>query len=124
MKVTNGHRHVFHEKRIFSVLELETLNKDQIMANSMRTACRHFRAHLMPFRSSDVTNVISGKTAITPSFLKLKTSKPKLIPDVISNEANHKNDMILQNNGRKTSFKNVTMVTKNVAYLYLSNSER
>ena len=35
-----------------------------------------------------------------------------MIHDVISNDSNHKNDRILQRNGRKTSFKNVTMVTK------------
>ena len=35
-----------------------------------------------------------------------------MIHNVISNEANHKNDRLLQRNGRKTSFKNVTMVTK------------
>ena len=35
-----------------------------------------------------------------------------MIHDVISNESNHKNDRFLQRNGRKTSFKNVTMVTK------------
>ena len=32
--------------------------------------------------------------------------------DVISNDTIHKNDRFLQRNGRKTSFKNVTMVTK------------
>ena len=35
-----------------------------------------------------------------------------MIHDVISNETNHKNDRFLQRNGLKTSFKNVTMVTK------------
>ena len=35
-----------------------------------------------------------------------------MILDVISNETNHKNNMFLQTNGRKTSFNNVTMVTK------------
>ena len=35
-----------------------------------------------------------------------------MIHDFISNEANHKNERFLQRNGRKTSFKNVTLVTK------------
>ena len=35
-----------------------------------------------------------------------------MILDVISNDANRKNDMFLQKNGRKTSFKNISMVTK------------
>ena len=79
----------------------------------MRTAWRRLRATPTHFRSRDVIDVILGKTAITPSFCKLKTSsKNKMIHDVISNETNHKNDRFLQRNGRKTSFKNVTMVTK------------
>ena len=79
----------------------------------MRTAWPHFRTTPIRFRSGDVINVIFGKTAITPSFFKLKTSsKTNLIHDVISNETNYENDMFLQKNGRKTSFKNVTMVTK------------
>ena len=53
-----------------SVFELET----KIMAKSVRTAWRHFRAPPTHFRSRDVINVIFGKTAITPSFFKLKTS--------------------------------------------------
>ena len=82
----------------------------------MRTAWRHFRAPPTHFRSRDIINVIFGKTAITPSFFKLKT---KLILDVISNEINHKNDMFLQKNGQKKSFKNVTMVTK-MLHVYIS----
>ena len=86
----------------------------------MRTAWRHFRAPPTHFRSRDIINVIFGKTAITPSFFKLKTpSKTKLILDVISNEINHKNDMFLQKNGQKKSFKNVTMVTK-MLHVYIS----
>ena len=46
----------------------------KIMANSMRTAWRHFRAPPTHFRSRDVINVIFGITAITPLFFKLKTS--------------------------------------------------
>ena len=43
-----------------------------------------------------------------------------MIPDVISNDPNHKNDTFLQKkNGRKTSFKNVTMVTK-MLHVYIS----
>ena len=42
-----------------------------------------------------------------------------IITIVISNEPNHKNDMFLQNNGRKTSLKNVTMVTK-MLHVYIS----
>ena len=42
-----------------------------------------------------------------------------MIHDVISNDANHKNDRFLQRNGRKTSFKNVTMVTK-MLHVYIS----
>ena len=57
-----------------SVFELETSCKDKIMANSMRTAWRHFRAPTTHFRSCDVINVVFGITAITPLFLKLKTS--------------------------------------------------
>ena len=83
------------------------------MANSMRTAWRHFRADPTHFRSRDVINVIFGITDITPSFFKLKNSiKTKLILDVISNDPNHKNDTFLKRNGRKTSFKIVIMVTK------------
>ena len=76
------------------------------MANRMQTAWLHFRASPKHFRSRDVINIIFGKTAITPSFFKLKTSsKNNLIPDVISNETNHKNDKFLKRNGRKTSLK-------------------
>ena len=72
------------------------------MANSMRTAWRHFRAPPTHFRSRDVINVIFRKTAITPSFFKLKTSsKTNMIQDVISNDANHKKDRFLERNGRK-----------------------
>ena len=50
----------------------------------------------------------------------LKTSsKTNMILDVISNDPNHKNDAFLQKNGRKTSFKNVTMVTK-MLHVYIS----
>ena len=42
-----------------------------------------------------------------------------MIHDVISNETNHKNDRFLQRNGLKTSFKNVTMVTK-MLHVYIS----
>ena len=42
-----------------------------------------------------------------------------MIHDVISNDTNHKNDSFLQRNGRKTSFKNVTMVTK-MLHVYIS----
>ena len=70
------------------------------MADSMRTAWRRLRATPTHFRSRDVINVIFGKTAITPSFFKLKTSsKTKMIHDVISNETNHKKDMFLHRNG-------------------------
>ena len=70
------------------------------MANSMQTAWRHFRAPLTHFRSRDVINVIFVKTAITPSFFKLMTSsKTKMIHDVMSNDANHKNYRFLQRNG-------------------------
>ena len=48
--------------------------KTKIMDNSMQTAWRHFRAPPTHFRSRDVINVIFVKTAITPSFFKLKTS--------------------------------------------------
>ena len=37
----------------------------------------------------------------------------------ISNGPNHENDRFLQNNGRKTSFKHVTMVTK-MLHVYIS----
>ena len=93
------------------------------MAIGMQTAWPHFRASPTHFRSRDVINIVFGKTAITPSFFKLKTSsKTKLIPDVISNETNHKNDRFLKRNRRKTSLKNVSY--KNVACLYLSNGAR
>ena len=39
--------------------------------------------------------------------------------DVISNGPNHKNGMFLAKNGRKTSFKNVTMFTK-MLHVYIS----
>ena len=42
-----------------------------------------------------------------------------MILDVISNGAIHENDRFLQNHGRKTSFKNVTMVTK-MLHVYIS----
>ena len=90
------------------------------MANSMRTAWRHLRALPTHFRSRDVINVIFGKTEITPSFFKLKPQvKSKMILDVISNDPNPKNDIFLQKNGRKTSFKNVTLVTK-MLHVYIS----
>ena len=87
----------------------------------MRTAWRHFCAPpTMHFGSRDVINVIFEKTAIAPSIFKLKTSsKTNMILDVISNDPNHKNDTFLQKNGRKTSFKNVTMVTK-MLHVYIS----
>ena len=43
--------------------------------------------------------------------------------DDIYNETNHKNDRFLQRNGRKTSFKNVTMVTK-MLHVYISEMVR
>ena len=86
----------------------------------MRTVWSQFRATATHFRSRDVINVIFVKTTITPSFFKLKTSsKTKLIRAVISNDPNHENDTFLQKNGRKTSFKNVTMVTK-MLHVYIS----
>ena len=48
------------------------------MANRMQTAWRHLRASLTHIWSSDVINVIFRKTAITPSFFKLKTSAKNL----------------------------------------------
>ena len=93
------------------------------MVNCMRTAWRHLRAPPTHFRSRDVINVIFVKTAITPSFFKLKTTSKKMIHEVISNDANHKNDRFLQRNGRKTSFKNVTMVTK-MLHVYISVTVR
>ena len=76
------------------------------MANRTRTVWRHLCASLTHFWSSDVINVIFRKTAITPSFFKIKTSsKTKLIPDVISNDLNHKIDRFLQRKERKTSSK-------------------
>ena len=68
------------------------------MAKSVRTAWRHFCVTPMHFRSSDVIKVIFGKTAITPSFFKLKTSsKNKQIHDVFYNNPNQKNDTFLKN---------------------------
>ena len=68
------------------------------MANSMRTEWRHFRAPPTHFRSRDVINVIFGKTAIAPSFFKLKTSnKTKQVHDVFYNNLNKKNDTFLKN---------------------------
>ena len=80
----------------------------------MRTAWRHLRASLTHFWSSDVIKVIFGKTAITPSFFKIKTSskKTKLIPDVISNDPNHKIDRFLQRKERKTSSKMLPWLQK------------
>ena len=90
----------------------------------MRIAWRNFRAPPTHFRSGDVINVVFGITAITPLFLKLKTSsKTKLILDVISNNPNNKNDMFLQKKGRKTSLKTVTMVTK-ILTCYISVTVR
>ena len=42
-----------------------------------------------------------------------------MILDVISNDPSHKNDVFLQKNGRKPSFKYVTMVTK-MLHVYIS----
>ena len=79
----------------------------------MRTAWRQFRADSTHFRSRDVINVIFGITDITPSFFKLRPQvKTKVILNVTSNDPNHKNDRFFKKNGRKTSFKIVTMVTK------------
>ena len=86
----------------------------------MRTAWRHFCADPMHFRSRDVINVILGITDITPSFFSQRPQvKTKLILDVISNDPNHKNDTFFKRNGRKTSFKIVTMVTK-MLHVYIS----
>ena len=49
-----------------------------IMASSMRTAWSHFGTPPMHFRSHDLINVIFGKTALTPSCFKLKTSNQNL----------------------------------------------
>ena len=46
-----------------------------------------------------------------------------MIHDVISNDTNHKNYRFLQRNGRKMSFKNVTMVTK-MLHVYISVTVR
>ena len=46
-----------------------------------------------------------------------------MIHDVISNDTNHKNDRFRQRNGQKTSFKNVTMVTK-MLHVYISVTVR
>ena len=86
----------------------------------MRTAWGHLRALPTHFRARDVINVIFGKTEITPSFFKKRPQvKSKMILDVISNDPSHKNDTFLQKNGRKTSFKNVTLVTK-MLHVYIS----
>ena len=42
-----------------------------------------------------------------------------MIHDVMSNDTNHKSYRFLQINGPKTSFKNVTMVTK-MLHVYIS----
>ena len=56
----------------------------------------------------------------TISCLSLRLQvKNKMILDVISNDLSHKNDMFLQKYGQKTSFKNVTMVTK-MLHVYIS----
>ena len=47
----------------------------------------------------------------------------KMIHDVITNDTNHKNDRFQQRNGGKTSFKNVTMVTK-MLHVYISVTVR
>ena len=46
----------------------------------MGTAWRHFGAPRMHFWSHDFINVIFGKTAITPSIFKLKTSNQLKLP--------------------------------------------
>ena len=46
-----------------------------------------------------------------------------MILDVIYNDPNHKNNMFIQKNGRKTSFKNITMVTK-MLHVYISVTVR
>ena len=58
-----------------SVFELETLCKDLNNEQQYANTMAHFRAPPMHFRSRDVINVIFGKTARTPSFVKGKTSK-------------------------------------------------
>ena len=58
----------------------------------------------------------SSKTVTMVTSYQVKT---KLIHDVIPNDLNHHNDTFLQNNGRKTSFKNLTMVTK-MLHVYIS----
>ena len=83
------------------------------MANSMRAAWNHFGTPLMHLHSSDFINVIFGKTAITPSFSKLKTSnQTKIIQDVISSQPNTKISKFLCRNWQKKSLNTVTMVTK------------
>ena len=46
-----------------------------------------------------------------------------MIHDVISNDSNHQNAGFLQRNGRKTSFNNVTIVTK-MLHVYISVTVR
>ena len=67
-----------------------------------------------------VTYMKFTKNAFSQSLFELKTSrKNKMILDVISIDPNHINDIFLQKYGRKTSFKNVTMVTK-MLHVYIS----
>ena len=50
--------------------------------------------------------------------------KAKLILNFMSNDSNNKNDMVLVQKWAENVFKNVTMVTKDIDMLYLSNGAR
>ena len=61
----------------------------------MRTKWSHFGTPPMHFRSRDLINVVFGKTDITPSFSKLKTSNRNLnYPGCFIGSAQNKNQEI------------------------------
>ena len=87
----------------------------------MRTAWSHFGTPLMHFWSRDLINVIFGKTAITPSFFKVKTSNQNLnYPGRCIGSAQYENSEFLCRKWQKMSLKTVTMVVAKILTCYIS----
>ena len=87
----------------------------------MRTAWSHFGTPLMDFWSRDLINVIFGKTAITPSFFKVKASNQNLnYPGRCIGSAQYENQRISVQKMAKMSLNTVTMVVAKILTCYIS----
>ena len=83
-----------------SIFELQILVKKKITVISLPLSRCDFHAYQMDFWSHDVKNFIFGKTAITHSFVTLKTPvKSKVILDIIFKGLIHNSDTGHNKNG-------------------------